>query len=246
MRKTQIAGIVKDMKAVETAEALLAALPKKAGAKAEQTEDGLVVTLKDSSYAAMAFDLLANTYRCDYGKANPDRSMTITLDENIDWYPRTRRTAGELDPDKLVLALCVQQWVAPIANDPYKEVWRHVLECDDATGKADFGTGSDGGCETCYSEYPAVIWNVKCECGLLNLGGDPYDMTWRLGYGQSGMAWMLGAVENLREEYLAGDKRHTAWLPGISKTKPAKKAKKTPEKTRAGKTAKSSAPAAGA
>lgn len=43
----------------------------------------------------------------------------------------------------------------------------HAVTCGlvaDKT-KVDFGTASQGYCETCYYEYPAIIYSTTCNCG---------------------------------------------------------------------------------
>lgn len=198
--------------AVRTA---LCVVPPSALVTVEGDEHQAVVVVGDDTWASECVRLLVPTgFKVEYASRRGDR---ITVDDDVDWYPRTRRDATALDPDVLTLAACFKHWVgsSSVLSSMYPDLWRHIIECDSVEGEARFGTGSSGACDTCYLEYPAVLWWVSCSCGLLHLGSasSPLERTDMDGLS---LGALLSEVEALRDEYLARDARHAPWMPSVS------------------------------
>jgi hypothetical protein len=182
----------------------------------EPWETGLRVSIKDTSFDVWAAQcLMKDGLWCDYTSKG---GRALLVKDDFDWYPRTRRVASEISAEALTLAWAVkaQTGRGGVESATMGPVWRHILECDEVEGVAYFGKGSEGACETCYYEYPAVIFWAKCSCGLLNLGNKTTPLDIALD-DKLGLATLLGELEELKATYLNNDERHIPWVAGWSK-----------------------------
>lgn len=150
------------------------------------------------------------------------RNRTLLVEDGLNpdgtvWYPKTRRNTG--DPElaagagsRVALAWALKAWTDTHGRrGVWTHTWRHVLECDSAEGDVTFGTASTGACETCFHTYPAVLFWVRCGCGLINVGSgrDPIDIA---NDGGLALPTALNQFDDLVEEYLASDAQHACWL----------------------------------
>lgn len=53
---------------------------------------------------------------------------------------------------------------SPARAENYIDQHEELQGCTVTVSNVRFGTGYTGGCETCYCEYPAVLYDVECDC----------------------------------------------------------------------------------
>lgn len=180
------------------------------------------LTLSDGWHAAdVMYALLTAGYTADYRGRSGDR-IWVRWDQQRH-ATRRRVPESELTAERMTLAWCMERWGRsqhPGAAAPYAEMWRHVLECGTVDGGMDLGVAHSGACPTCFHEYPAVLWWVRCGCGLLRIGAanDPDALASPTGDPWS-MATIVAELAELRARYLAGDAPHPMWMPGISRSR---------------------------
>lgn len=58
----------------------------------------------------------------------------------------------------------ISEWVLRTWNAPGVKIHQDRTGCKVSAVNVRFGTAYDGYCETCYHEYPAVIFDTTCTC----------------------------------------------------------------------------------